>query len=103
MSDCDLETLNEVKEWLDDNNFTNEAKIEGICSRLFIELSDEQKLNLFYENGDDFDFYLKYINEIDFDAYDGDCIRDMTELILKKFILMKTNSSDEMIKLIKMI
>jgi len=103
MKDYDLETLNEVKEWLNDDTFSNKTKVESIATRLFIELSDEQKLDLFYNEGDDFEFYLKFVNEIDFDSYDGNCIVEMTELILKKFLSMQTFSSDDLIKLCKLI
>lgn len=90
------ETLKEVQIWLDDKNSTDNQKIESIASMLFVELSDEQKIELFEESGDDFDFYIKAIKSIDYDFYDGDCIREMCETILDEFIAMNTMPSERM-------
>lgn len=84
MIDSDLETLEEVKNWLNDDKWTNKEKIKNIVSMLFIDLSDEDKIELFYESGDDFDFYMNFVNSIDFIAYDYECGIDMLKLIDKK-------------------
>lgn len=96
MIDTDLETLKEVKGYLDSNTFSNREKVKYIASMLFNELSEEEQLEILYEMGDDFEFYLNIIKNIEFDSYDGDCIRDMHELITDKFISMNTFPSDKM-------
>jgi len=96
-------TIEEIKNWLEDDEFSDKEKIENIASMLFTELSDNKKLELFDECGDDFEFYIKAIKNIDFDVYDGDCIRDMSELINNKFISMRTYPSDKMIQQFKYI
>ena len=98
MIDRDLETLKDVNEWLQDDGITSKDKVEGIASMLFNELSEDAQMEILYDAGDDFNFYLKVIKNIDFDGYDGDCIRDMHELITDIFINHQTLMSDKMIK-----
>lgn len=76
--------IEEIHNWLNCEDCSDKEKVESIAKMLFIELSDEQKLDLFYDSGDDFDFYMKFIDEIDFSVYDGECGRDMLQLITKK-------------------
>jgi len=103
MIDGDLQTLKEVKAFLDDDCFTNKEKVKYIASMIFNELSEEDQLEILYDMGDDFKFYLNIIKDIDFDGYDGECIRDMHELITDKFINMKTLPSDKMKKQYKLL
>ena len=98
MIDSDLETLKDVKDWLDDDSCSNKDKVKYIASMLFNQISEEEQLDILYEMGDDFEFYLNIVKNIDFDGYDGECIRDMNELVTDKFISMKTFPSEKMIK-----
>ena len=96
--DEELETLKEVQEWLDDKSFSNKSKIQGIVGMLFSRLEDDDMMELLYDKGDDFEFYLNVVKNIDFDAYEGECIREMHELVTDEFIKMQTFPSDKMIK-----
>ena len=77
--------IEEVHNWLNDDNFSDSEKVEGIASVCFLELSDEKKIDMIIDLcGDDFGFFIELFNNIDLIAYDFSCSVELLELMHKK-------------------
>ena len=90
-------TIKEIYNWLEDNTLSDKEKIENIAKMLFVELSDDDKIELFDEAGADFEFYIRAVKKIDFDVYDGNCVKELTEVMNDKFLSMETFATDKIL------
>ena len=77
--------IEEVYNYLNDEDLSDSEKVEGIASVCFLELSDKKKIDMIIDLcGDDFGFFLELFKNIDLIAYDFDNSIELLELMQKK-------------------